>query len=115
MLERIARLRPEPEQRLPLVRDKLLDRIAASYVRNRVRGWSDDTVTYATRNDTELAFGPFGFTWRALTLLLADDIDKVDLGPGKPFAGVGIAALQAPRNGALAGRTYVIVLYGKAR
>jgi uncharacterized protein YkwD len=115
MLERIAKLRTERERRLPLVRNKLLDRIAAKYVRDRVLGWSDTTVTDATRDNTELAFGPFGFTWRALTLLLTDDIDKVDLGPGKPFAGVGIAALQAPRNGALAGRTFVIVLYGKAR
>ena len=59
--------------------------------------------------------GEFGFSWRALTLLLTDDPDKVDIGPDKEFDGVGVAALQAPRNGALAGRTFVIVIYARRR
>jgi uncharacterized protein YkwD len=115
MLARIDARRTERERRIPLRRNLLLDRIAAKYARNRVIGWSDIAVTNLTQNDTELDFGPFGITWRALTLLLADDIDKVDLGADEHFDGVGLAALQAPRNGALAGRTFVIVIYGKNR
>ena len=53
----------------------------------------------------------------ALVIVLAGLMTvSIDLGPDKkPFTGVGLAVMQAPRNGALAGRTYVIVLYGKAR
>ncbi|HET9987203.1 MAG TPA: hypothetical protein VFQ65_01755 [Kofleriaceae bacterium] len=112
MFERIRARHPEWPQ---LRRDRLLDHIARKYALNRTRGWSDATVTDATQHDPELDFGAFAYTWRALTLLLDDDIAKVDLGPNKPFGGVGLAALQAPRNGALAGRTFVIVLYGKGR
>ena len=110
-----ARIRARHPEWPLLRRDHQLDHIAWKYVLNRTRGWSDDTVTDATQHDPEFDFGPFGYTWRALTLLLTDDIDKVDLGPNKSFTGVGLAALQAPRNGALAGRTFVIVLYGKGR
>jgi uncharacterized protein YkwD len=114
--EMFARIRARHPEWPQLKRDRFLDHIAAKYVVNRVRGWSDTTVTDATQHDPEFDFGAYGFTWRALTLLLDDDIAKVDLGPDKkPFSGVGLAAMQAPRNGALAGRTYVIVLYGKTR
>jgi uncharacterized protein YkwD len=113
--EMFARIRARHPEWPQLQRDHFLDHIAWKYVLNRVRGWSDQTVTDATQHDPEFDFGSYGFTWRALTLLLDDDIEKVDLGPNKPFSGVGLAAMQAPRNGALAGRTYVIVLYGKTR
>ena len=105
----------EPRLREDLHRDKFLDKLARDYVLNRARGWTDKTVTYALQHDPSATFGPYGITWRALTLLLTDDVAKVDLGDDKPFTGVGVAAIQAPRNGALAGRTYVIVLYGKSR
>jgi uncharacterized protein YkwD len=114
--EMFARIRARHPEWPDLKRDHFLDHIAAKYVVNRVRGWSDKTVTDATQHDPEFDFGAYAYTWRALTLLLDDDVDKVDLGPDKkPFTGVGLAVMQAPRNGALAGRTYVIVLYGKAR
>lgn len=113
--EMFARIRARHPEWPGLRRSRLLDHIALKYARNRTRGWSDATVTDAIQHDPELDFGTFANTWRALTLLLDDDIDKVDLGPNKSFAGVGLAALQAPRNGALAGRTFVIVLYGKGR
>ena len=114
MFERIVRATPTRSPAPQAPRSKLLDHIARKYVLNRARGWSDDTVTDATQHDPEFDFGAFGFTWRALTLLLTDDIDKVDLGPDRRRStGVGLAALQAPRNGALAGRTFVIVIYGK--
>lgn len=117
MLERIDARRPDFDRRQwgPTKRNKLLDHLAWKYVKNRALGWGDTTVSYATQHDTELDFGQFGTSWRALTLLLVDDPDKVDIGPDKEFDGVGIAALQAPRNGALAGRTFVIVIYGKRR
>jgi len=117
MLERIDARRPEFDRRQwgPTKRNKLLDHIAWKYVINRVRGWGDATVSYATQHDTELDFGQFGTSWRALTLLLTDDPSLVDIGPDKEFDGVGLAAIQAPRNGALAGRTFVIVIYGKRR
>ncbi|MEO8843678.1 MAG: hypothetical protein ABI591_21435 [Kofleriaceae bacterium] len=117
MLARIDARRPELERRQwgPLERNKLLDHVAWKYVLNRARGWGDPTVSYETQHDVELDFGNFGTSWRALTLLLTDDPSLVDIGPDQPFDGVGVAALQAPRNGALAGRTYVIVIYGKRR
>jgi uncharacterized protein YkwD len=116
MLERIDARRPEwDRQHYKFPRSKLLERMARKYVQYRALGWSDATVSYATQHDTDLDFGEFGFSWRALTLLLTDDPDKVDIGPDKEFDGVGVAALQAPRNGALAGRTFVIVIYGKRR
>ncbi|MEP6865291.1 MAG: hypothetical protein ABJE66_32030 [Deltaproteobacteria bacterium] len=75
------------------------------------RALAAGVVLVATQYDPEFDFGAYGFTWRALTLLLDDDIAKIDLGPDKkPFSGVGLPAMHAPRNGALAGRTYVIVL-----
>jgi hypothetical protein len=113
--EMFARIRARHPEWPQLKRDRFLDHIAAKYIVNRVRGWSDATVTDATQHDPEFDFGVYAFTWRALSLLLDDDLDKIDLGPDKPFSGVGLAAMQAPRNGALAGRTYVIVLYGKGR
>jgi uncharacterized protein YkwD len=116
MLERIDARRPDYDRRhFKFPESKLLQRMARKYVQYRALGWSDETVSYATQHDTDLDFGEFGFSWRALTLLLADDPDRVDIGPDKEFDGVGVAALQAPRNGALAGRTFVIVIYGKRR
>jgi len=113
--EMFARIRARHPEWPQLKRDRFLDRIAAEYVLNRVRGWSEKTVTDATQHDPNFDFGPYAYTWRALSLLLDDDLEKVDLGPAVPFSGVGLAVMQAPRNGALAGRTFVIVLYGKGR
>ncbi|HEY6035158.1 MAG TPA: hypothetical protein VIV58_12880, partial [Kofleriaceae bacterium] len=113
--EMLARIRARRPDAPGLRRDRLLDRIARKYAVNRARGWSDKTVADAMQHDPEFDFGAYAFTWRALSLLLADDVDKIDLGPNKPFGGVGLAVIQAPRNGALAGRTFVIVLYGKGR
>jgi uncharacterized protein YkwD len=118
MIERIDARRPEivrKERPLKLVHDPALDHMAEKYIRNRVRGWSDKNVADALQHDTEQAFSAYKFSWRALTLLLDDDPSKVDIGPDKPFDGVGISVMQAPRNGALAGRTYVIVIYGMLR
>ena len=40
---------------------------------------------------------------------------EVDLGPSTPFDRVGVAVVQAPRDGALAGRIWVVILFGKLR
>ena len=113
--EMFARIRARHPEWPQLRRDRFLDHIAEEYAMNRVRGWSEKTVTDATQHDPDFDFGPYAYTWRALSLLLDDDIEKIDLGPNKTFGGVGLAVRQAPRNGALAGRTFVVVLYGKSR
>jgi hypothetical protein len=67
------------------------------------------------RDDAQFVYSGYGPIRRALTLLLSDSPDKVDLGPPQPweYDGVGLGIAQAPRDGALAGRVWVVLLFGK--
>ncbi|MFT3696345.1 MAG: hypothetical protein QM831_24610 [Kofleriaceae bacterium] len=116
MMRRIDARRSDYDRKhAPLRRDKFLDRFALKYAYARARGWRDEVAMDAIQHDVNFRYGPYKNTWRAITLLLDDDPSKVDIGPERAFHGIGIAAVQAPRNGALAGRTFVIVLYGTYR
>ena len=112
ILARINAKRPTDAQ---IASDPALDKIALRYATERARGWSDATSIARVKGDHELVFGNFLTMHRALSLLLVADPATVDLGPDLPYDSVGIAAVQSQRNGALAGRLWVIVLYAKDR
>lgn len=112
ILARINATRPPDEQ---IATDPLLDEIALRYALERSRGWSDESSMRFVRDDHRFVFGPFATMSRALTLLVADDPNGVDLGPPTRYDMLGIAAVQSARNGALAGRVWVIVLYARRR
>lgn len=116
MLRRIDARRSDYDRRhTPLRRDPFLDRFARKYADARARGWSDEVAMDAIQHDPAFVYGPYSLTWRAISLLLDDDPAKAEIGPDRPYQGVGMAVVQAPRNGALVGRTYAIVLYGTLR
>jgi len=112
ILVRINATRPADAQ---IATDPLLDEIAQRYALERSRGWSDESSMRFVRDDHRFVFGPFATMSRALTLLVTDDPQGVDLGPPTRYDMVGIAAVQSARNGALAGRVWVIVLYARER
>jgi hypothetical protein len=112
ILARINATRPADEQ---TATDPLLDEIAGRYARERSRGWTDESSMRFVRDDHRFVFGPFATMSRALTLLVTDAPQSVDLGPPTRYDMLGIAAVQSARNGALAGRVWVIVLYARRR
>ena len=112
ILARINAARAADEQ---LATDKILDRLADRYTHLRALGWSDAAASEVLKGDPDLVFGPFVAMRRALSLMLDDDVAKVDLGARGPYNGLGISVAQSPRNGALAGRVWVMILYAKRR
>ena len=112
IVERINATRPADAQ---IKTDKILDGLAARYTHLRQLGWSDDTATDVIKNHPDLVFGPYIAMRRALSLLLDGDVAKVDPGPRGPYDGLGVSVAQSPRNGALTGRVWIIILYAKRR
>jgi len=119
----IARLRDDVlvrvRARLP-VKSKLpssrtLDELASRLARNYATGWPESDMMAYAKDDAQLMYSGYAHVQRAMTLLLTDSIDKVDLGPANPaeFDRIGVGIVQAPRNGALAGRVWVVILFGK--
>jgi len=115
----VARLRANVLARLRahrlLPENPVLDELARRYARGRVQGWSEADMISYMEHDSELVFSSFEHLHRAMTLLLHNTVDEVDLGPPSSFDAVGISVLQAPRNGALAGRVWVVILLGELR
>jgi len=112
IVARINATRPADAQ---IKTDKILDGLAARYTHLRQLGWSDDTATDVIKNHPDLVFGPYIAMRRALSLLLDGDVAKVDPGPRGPYDGLGVSVAQSPRNGALTGRVWIIILYAKRR
>jgi uncharacterized protein YkwD len=114
-VEILRRLQARMPEHVKLPISPLLERLAKKYVTGRAQGWSEQTMMAVIQKDPEFVFGPFGTMKRAMTLLITDDVDKVDLGPNPAPDGVGVAVVQAPREGALVGRTWVLILYAHNR
>ena len=107
----VARLRRDVAARIRIDELQVLDHVADVFARDHARNWPDaDVFEHAT---DEIPEG-FAHVQRYMTLLLDDSIDKVDFGsPDRRADGAGIAVVQAPRDGANAGRTYVVIVYAR--
>jgi uncharacterized protein YkwD len=111
----LARLRAHLPFKATIPSRKVLDDVAQKYARLYAEGWPDTDMVQLVRDDAQFMYSGYGPIRRALTLLLSDSPDKVDLGPPQPweYDGVGLGIAQAPRDGALAGRVWVVLLFGK--
>jgi uncharacterized protein YkwD len=107
----VARLRRDIAARIRLDNLKVLDHVAEVIAEGHARNWPDADVF--ERATDEVPEG-FAHVQRYMTLLLDDSIDHVDFGaPDRRADAAGIAVVQAPRDGANAGRTYVVIVYAR--
>lgn len=117
--ELLARINAATIHEEPLLNDTTLRGLAVHYTRLRSAGWSDAMSYIGFTDDGDTNFGPYKAIHRALGLLLDGNSGKVDLDLPPHFdklgTRVGISVVQSPRNGPLAGRVWVIILYGAQR
>ncbi len=107
----VTRLRRDVAARIKIDKLQVLDHVAEVIARGHARGWPDADVF--ERASDEIPEG-FAHVQRYMTLLLDDSIDRVDFGsPDRRTDAAGIAVVQAPRDGANAGRTYVVIVYAR--
>jgi hypothetical protein len=107
----VARLRRDVAARIRLDKLQVLDHVAELIAVGHARNWPDADVF--ERATDEIPEG-FAHVQRSMTLLLDDSIDHVDYGsPDRRADAAGIAVVQAPRDGANAGRTYVVIVYAR--
>ncbi|HEX4452193.1 MAG TPA: CAP domain-containing protein [Kofleriaceae bacterium] len=107
----VVRLRRDVAARIRLDKLQTLDHVAEIIARGHAHGWRDADVF--ERATAEVPEG-FAHVQRYMTLLLDDSIDRVDFGtPDRRADTAGIAVVQAPRDGAYAGRTYVVIVYAR--
>lgn len=92
-----------------------LDHLAAHYTALRAAGWSDPSAYFGFTDDGDLDFGPFKNLHRVIALQLDADTSKLDLDIPRRLDAVGISVRQSPRNGPLAGRVWLIILYAQSR
>ncbi len=115
--EVLARVRARLPFKVKLPNARVLDEVAQKYAQDYAAGWPEADMVAYTKDDAQLMYSGYEHVQRAMTLLLADSIDKVDLGPGNAgeYDRIGLGIVQAPRNGALAGRVWVVLLFARAR
>jgi uncharacterized protein YkwD len=113
----LARVRARLPFKAKLPDVRVLDDAAQKYAQDYAAGWPESDMVAYTRDDAQLMYSGYEHIQRAMTLLLADSIEKVDLGPSDPgeYDRIGIGIVQAPRNGALAGRVWIVLLFARTR
>ena len=94
--------------------DRLLQKLATRYARDLAAGWREDTLWVATTKDVNLAFARYKHAKKSTVVVL--DPSKLDVRGiigDRRFHELGIGVAQSGRNGALAGRIWVVVFFGE--
>jgi len=112
----LARLTTALAPPKPLLVDDVLSRIARRHAAKLAMGWSDAAL--APELAWDLGGAPFVKISMGLKVLVSTEF--IEVGSLLPpadlrFDHIGLAVVQSARNGPLAGRVWVIVLYGMAR